>query len=85
MDSIHRFINNYGLINQWPKKQADKELVLAYLSTKFNFDHSYNELEINNILKSWHTFGDWALLRRELFERGYLDRNRSGNNYKRLK
>jgi hypothetical protein len=85
MDSLKRFLDNDGLVNIWPKKQADKELVIAYLSSKFEFNHSYNELEINDFLKKWHTFNDWSLLRRELFERGYFDRNLSGTNYQRLK
>ena len=78
-------MNEDGKITVWPKKHADKELVLAYLVTKFDFDVIYNELEINQILKQWHTFSDWPLLRRELFERGYFDRNLEGTIYKRLK
>ncbi|HSW66266.1 MAG TPA: DUF2087 domain-containing protein [Bacillota bacterium] len=69
----------------WPTKQAEKEQVTAYLSTKFAFDTSYHEREINDILKAWHTFSDWPLLRRELFERGYLSRNRDGTDYRWLK
>ncbi len=85
MNSVDRFLDSNGIVKQWPKKQTDKELVLAYLSSKFEFSRSYHELEVNEILKKWHTFGDWSLLRRELFERNYLDRNRSGTNYTRLK
>jgi hypothetical protein len=85
VDSLNRFLDSNGLVKQWPKKMVDKELILAYLSTKFEFNRAYHELEINDILKRWHTFGDWSLLRRELFEQGFLDRNRSGTNYTRLK
>jgi len=85
MDSVQKFLDYDGLVKVWPKKQADKEAVIAYLSTKFDFNHSYHELEMNEILKKWHTFSDWPLLRRELFERGYFDRNRSGTDYQRLK
>ncbi len=84
MHSVERFLNDTDLVKQWPKKIADKKLVLAYLSTKFEFDRSYHEREVNEILKQWHTFGDWPLLRRELFEQGFLDRNRSGTDYRRL-
>ena len=83
--SVKRFLNDQGHVSIWPKKQNDKELVIAFLATKFEFDKSYHEREVNEILKQWHTFNDWPLLRRELFERGYLDRNRSGTNYQRLK
>jgi len=85
MDSVNKFLDSNGLVNVWPKKQADKEQVTFYLATKFKFNHAYHELEINEILKRWHTFNDWSLLRRELYERGYFDRNRSGTDYRRLK
>jgi len=83
--SVGRFLNQDGLVTVWPTKQADKERVAAYLSTKFAFDTIYHEREVNDILKAWHTFSDWPLLRRELYERGYMDRNRDGTSYRRLK
>lgn len=82
---IDRFLNKDGLVVVWPKKQADKESVIAYLAGKFEFVKSYHEREVNEIIKSWHTFSDWPLLRRELFERGYFDRNRDGTSYVRQK
>lgn len=81
---IERFIDKNKRVASWPKKHADKDLVLAYLITKFDFT-TYNELEVNEILKEWYTFSDWPLLRRELFERGYFDRNLDGTIYRRLK
>ena len=80
-----RFLDGDGKINVWPNKASDKDAALRYLIEKFDFERSYNESEVNEILKSWHTFSDWPLLRRELFERGYFDRNLDGSNYRRLK
>jgi hypothetical protein len=79
--SLNRFLNDEEQLMVWPKKQNDKELVTAYLATKFEFNKSYHEREVNEILKAWHDFSDWPLLRRGLFERHYLDRNRSGTDY----
>ena len=84
MQSVNRFLNSDGLVSQWPKKLSDKRLVLEYLATKFEFDHSYHERDVNEILKQWHTFSDWPLLRRELFEQHFFVRNRSGTDYRRL-
>jgi hypothetical protein len=84
-DNIQRFLDGENRITVWPKKHQGKELVVAYLATKFEFGKTYHERDINEILKQWHTFSDWPLLRRELFERGFLDRNRSGTEYTRLK
>jgi len=84
-NTVKRFINEDGKINVWPKRHADKDLVLSYLITKFDKSKTYHENEVNEIIKNWHTFLDWPLLRRELFERGYIDRNLSGTEYKRVK
>jgi len=83
--SIKRFLNEAGRLMVWPKKQSDKELVITYLATKFAFTRSYQEREVNEVLTEWHVFSDWPLLRRELYERGYFDRNRNGADYRRLK
>jgi hypothetical protein len=84
MQTADRFLDNNGQVKQWPKKFSDKRLVLAYLATKFEFERSYHEREVNEVLKQWHTFSDWPLLRRELFEQGFLYRNKSGTDYRRL-
>src|SRR6516225_6534013 len=78
-----RFLNGQGLITQWPTKRADKLLVLSYLVSKFKFGQIYTEAQVNEILKIWHSFSDWPLLRRELVEQGYLSRNRDGSDYRR--
>ena len=49
MDSVSRFLNEDGQVKQWPKKRADKQLVLAYLAGKFEFSRSYHEREVNEI------------------------------------
>lgn len=82
---IERFLNDEGKVTVWPKKRADKDSVLAYLIEKFEFNKVYHEREVNEILKQWHTFSDWPLLRRELFESGFLDRNMTGSEYRRLR
>ena len=82
---VSRFLDNEGKVKAWPSKQSDKDIVVEYLAGKFAKDKSYHEREVNEILKSWHTFSDWPLLRRELYERTYMSRNISGTDYRRLK
>ena len=76
-----RFLDSEGRVTQWPSRPVDKLLIIAYLAGKFEHGDSYTEAGVNDILKRWHTFSDWPLLRRELFERGFIDRNRDGTNY----
>ena len=60
--------NADGIIIRWPKKKEEKRAVLEYLITKFEKGKRYSELEVNMILKRWHSFGDHSLLRRELYD-----------------
>lgn len=83
-DDLTPFIDSQGRITTWPAKQAKRALVLQYLITKFDFDRTYSEAEVNTVLKQWHTFEDWSLLRRELYDAGYVDRTRDGTVYQRL-
>ncbi len=66
--------NSDGIIVRWPRKKEEKKAVLLYLITKFQEKKEYTELEINMILKKWHSFGDHSLLRRELYDAFLLDR-----------
>jgi hypothetical protein len=37
---------------------------------------------VNEILLEWHTFGDWALLRRWLCDWDHMERERDGTRYR---
>lgn len=82
---IERFLDKDGLLCIWPKKHSDKVLVLEYLIEKFDYSRTYTESEVNVVLKLHHTFSDWPLLRRELVDRGYMQRDKNGYEYKVIK
>ncbi len=65
-----------GKVMQWPsrKKKNSQRLILEFLLEKFNTTIKYSEIEVNELLNQHHTFGDPALLRRELFEKKMLSR-----------
>ncbi len=75
-----------GRIIHWPRRKNRKHQlnILRYLVTKFEVDRSYTEREVNDILKAYHTFEDWAMLRRELFVLGWMNRESNGTNYTRV-
>ena len=74
-----------GRVTRWPRKSAERDYVLSYLIEKFTAGQEYQEVEVNAILKRFHTFGDWALLRRELYESRRLDRDPRSGVYWRMK
>jgi hypothetical protein len=81
MKALQKLLNVEGQVTRWPTKPKEKTLVIEYLATKFSQDEDYSEQDVNEVLKRWHTFSDWALLRRELFERGFLGRDKNGSSY----
>lgn len=81
MDILERFLDGEGKIKQLPAKKDAKLIVLAYLAEKFAAGRDYTEIEVNAIIDSWHTFGDYFLLRRELIDNGLMERTRDGARY----
>lgn len=83
-DLLKRFLDNDGRLRQWPAKQRFQTLALAYLAAKFELDRTYTEPEVNDTLNRWHTYGDWATLRRALVDARLLIRKRDGSEYRRV-
>ena len=87
VDNIYKELESRRLINseyriiRWPKKNSDKILVLGYIYSKIERNRKYCESEINHIILRWQIFEDYALIRRELFERGYLNRTNNCKEY----
>ncbi|HHT53931.1 MAG TPA: DUF2087 domain-containing protein [Clostridiales bacterium] len=71
---LRNFLDGEGRLKIYPAKQKYKILSLFYLASKFKAGRIYTEKEVNLILNQWHTFGDWAMLRRELYDKGFLCR-----------
>lgn len=82
MSSSRDLIDSEGRVTRWPKKSAEREEVLRYLADKFQKNRSYNENEVNDILRQWHSYGDWSSLRRDLIGYGYATRDRNGLEYR---
>jgi len=82
-DALKSYLDAESRITRWPtrKMKQDRAPLLAYLAAKFALGTFYNEKQVNELLKQWHTFEDWALLRRELIEQGYLQRKADGQVY----
>lgn len=62
-------------------KEKKKLIVLAKIAESFELDQNYDELEINQHLKS--IYSDFATIRRYLIEYGFMERSKDGRSYKR--
>jgi hypothetical protein len=79
--NIDKLLDENGRVNRWPKKKLEKNAVLLYLHRKMNTGKIYSEKEVNEIIMQWHSFGDYALLRREMFDNFLLERTKDGKQY----
>lgn len=82
-----QYIDEQGRIKMWPQRKKKRELqlnILRYMACQFELDRVYTEREVNDILKAHHTFEDWAILRRELVELGWMSREANGTDYRRI-
>ena len=77
-------ITSDGIVTRWPRKRAERQQILAHFAALFEHGRTYRESEVNDILNAHHTFGDWALLRREMFSAGIFDRDPKTQTYWRL-
>lgn len=82
MKSLNNFLDGEGRLVKFPGKRSMQQEALAYLAGKFVYGQEYTEQEVNQLLLLWHTFGDPATLRRELYDRSFLDRDPYGRCYR---
>ncbi len=78
---LRRFMDRQARITMFPVRPRDKLLILEYLAARFEPGRSYTEREVNAIIDQHITFGDFATLRRELYNNHFLNRETDGSRY----
>jgi hypothetical protein len=78
---LRRIFDDEGRLTMWPAKLKKKLLALEWIAEHFEFDREYTEREVNDLLNRLHTFEDWAILRRELYDRRFFGRESDGSRY----
>ena len=81
---LRRFLDAQSRVTIWPARREDRALVREYLAGKFDQGREYSEPEVNQIINRWHSYGDHATLRRELFSAKLLGRTPDGARYWRI-
>ena len=70
-----RVLRNFvvdGRLVRLPARHAQKQVVLGYVARRFDESRSYEEREVNELLRGFHD--DTASLRRYLVDEGMLER-----------
>ena len=73
-----------GQLISWPSKPNLQTLCLWVLWSRIPADTRYDERGFSALLDTWHSFGDAALLRREMWSQGMIHRTPTGTDYYRL-
>lgn len=79
---LRNFLDAQGRLTGFPAKRKMRMYALLYLAMRFEADRVYTERDVNELLQLWHTFGDPATLRREMFDAHFLDRSPDGREYR---
>jgi hypothetical protein len=81
LNELKNFLDSDGKLIIYPAKQKHKIISLFYLASKFEKGKIYSEKEVNQLINNWHTFEDWAMLRRDLYDKWFLGRESNGTAY----
>jgi hypothetical protein len=81
---VARYFDDEGRLLRWPSRRALQELCLWVLWSRLPARNVFTEREISDLLTRWHTFGDYALLRRALYDFRLVQRSMGGRDYKRI-
>ncbi|WP_372870233.1 DUF2087 domain-containing protein [Shewanella sp.] len=75
------FMSQEYILNSWPVKRAIQELSLWFFWCRFRYQQHYSESEVNEVIKCFLGFADFALIRRELCNHKLLKRTDDGRHY----
>ena len=79
---IRPFLDESVRLRQWPSRHKVKRMAVALLAQRFEAAREYSEREVNATLMDGHTFADWALLRRNLVDWGFMSRESDCSRYR---
>ena len=84
IQKITRFFDSQGRLASWPARADFRAACLWVLWSKLPAGSHITEDDLNRRIRANHLFGDHALLRRELCDRGMLARTADGRSYHRV-
>jgi hypothetical protein len=84
LQRLIKYFDAAGRLIRWPSKFSHREPCLWVLWSKLPPKRALSEDEINQFLRTYHLFGDPALLRRELADAGMVKRTADCREYRRV-
>jgi hypothetical protein len=84
LQKFKRYLDDKARVKTLPSKQSMQIMIVYYVWAFVRLDKKYTEIELNNELNKYHTFGDAALLRRYMVELGLVSRSSNCQDYTKL-
>lgn len=84
VERVARLFDAEGRLTRWPPKANQRRLCLWVLWSRFPVHAALDEIAVNAHLNRRHSFGDPALMRRELVDGGFVRRTVDGREYRRI-
>lgn len=81
---VLRHFDGTGRLVRWPSRTSNQHLAIWGLWSRLTPRQSLTERQVSARLGDWHLFGDAAILRRTMVERGLLSRRPDGTDYRRV-
>ncbi len=76
---VKNYLNTDGSLKLIPNKEKKKLAILRHVMKRFARKKEYTEKEVNEILKP--VYGDYFMLRRELIDYKFMQREQDGSAY----
>jgi hypothetical protein len=84
IERVARCFDAMGRLQRWPSKRSDQLIVLAVVWSQLPDDTQMSEAEISGMLRTWHDYEDFVLLRRELCDLDLVRRTPDGRIYRKM-
>lgn len=81
---VRRYFDVQARLKSWPAKTSAQRLALWGLWAQLPRQHLWTERSFSAELNRLHLFGDAAILRRSMVERGLIARTVDGQEYRRI-
>lgn len=80
-EKIKDYLDELGRLTQYPSKRKKRIQALCYMADKIPAGRQFTEAEFNAIIDGLHTFHDAAIIRREMYDYGLVERSANGSVY----
>jgi hypothetical protein len=84
VERVWRCFDANARLQRWPNKRSEQMLAVWGIWAYLPSDTRWNEAEFSAILRGWHDFDDFAMVRRELCDLGLVQRTPDGRIYRRV-